>query len=180
MFSADHVRLQLWSRWTLANSSMVIFILIRHHPHSHLDCGHHHRHHHSGGSRGRARGARVPPYFRPKRGPKGRKKCLETAPPPLSQHLDPPLHHTNQLHQHIVTIIISVLIINLKHSSNPVASLPILFFVRTNLAKNYIALVLAAFINAGLLEVSTGIFSNFFTLQTDLIQLCLMLANFVR
>ena len=51
----------------------------------------------------------------------------ETA-PPLSQHLDPPLHHTNQLHQHIVTIIISVLIINLKHSSNPVAS-PAIFFL---------------------------------------------------
>ena len=115
---------------------MVIFILIRHHPHSHLDCGHHHHHHHSGGSRGRARGARVPPYFRPKRGPKGRKKCLETAPPPpLSQHLDPPLHHTNQLHQHIVTIIISVLIINLKHSSNPVASPPILFLLEQTLQR---------------------------------------------
>ena len=56
-------------------------------------------------------------------------------PPPLSQHLDPPLHHTNQLHQHIVTIIISVLIINLKHSSNPVASPPILFLLEQTLQR---------------------------------------------
>ena len=64
------------------------------------------------------------------------KNVLETAPPPpLSQHLDPPLHHTNQLHQHIVTIIISVLIINLKHSSNPVASPPILFLLEQTLQR---------------------------------------------
>ena len=80
-------------------------------------------------------GPGYPLIFGPKRGPKGRKKCLETAPPPLSQHLDPPLHHTNQLHQHIVTIIISVLIINLKHSSNPVASPPILFLLEQTLQR---------------------------------------------
>ena len=108
---------------------MVVFILIRHHPHSYLHCG----------------------------------------------------HHTNQPHQHyvtLVTIFIIVLIINLKLSSNPIVSLT--FFFRTNLAKNYIALVLAAFINAGLLEVSTEIFLNFSTQQTDLIQLCLILANSIR
>ena len=56
-------------------------------------------------------------------------------PPPLFQHLDPPLHRTNQLHQHIVTIIISVLIINLKHSSNPVASPAILFLLEQTLQR---------------------------------------------
>ena len=87
-------------------------------------------------------------------------------------------HHTNQPHVTIVTIIIIFLIINLNFSSNPMVSLTVFF--RTNLAKNYIALVLAAFINAGLLEVSTEIFLNFFTQQTDLIQLCLILANVIR
>ena len=62
-------------------------------------------------------------------------KIFGDRPPPLSQHLDPPLHHTNQLHQHIVTIIISVLIINLKHSSNPVASPPILFLLEQTLQR---------------------------------------------
>ena len=63
------------------------------------------------------------------------KNVWRPPPPPLSQHLDPPLHHTNQLHQHIVTIIISVLIINLKHSSNPVASPPILFLLEQTLQR---------------------------------------------
>ena len=47
----------------------------------------------SGGSRGGARGAQPPLIFRPKWGPKGRKKIFFEAgvPPPLSQDLDPPM-----------------------------------------------------------------------------------------
>ena len=47
----------------------------------------------SGGFRGGARGAQPPLIFRPKWGPKGRKKIFFEAgvPPPLSQRLDPPM-----------------------------------------------------------------------------------------
>ena len=47
----------------------------------------------SGGARGEAGGGRLPLIFRPNRGPKGRKKFSQTAPPPLisgSVRPDPP------------------------------------------------------------------------------------------
>ena len=52
----------------------------------------------SGGARGGARGVRLPLIFRPNRGPKGRKKFSQTA-PPLSQGLydRTPLHLSEDL-----------------------------------------------------------------------------------
>ena len=53
----------------------------------------------SGGARGEAGGGRLPLIFRPNRGPKGRKKFSQTAPPPLSQGLydRTPLHLSEDL-----------------------------------------------------------------------------------
>lgn len=56
-----------------------------------------------GGSRGGARGPRVPPLFLDQTEARGAEKDLETAPPPLSQGLyDRPPAYLNVCIQHLV------------------------------------------------------------------------------